>query len=571
MSDDGKSGDQDFLYDAFISYRHVERDRKWAEWLIASLEGYRVPKGLQQRGLPPRLRKIFRDEDELPSSADLNDQIRDALTKSRFLIVVCSAFTPRSKWVEREIQIFNELARSDQVLALLTEGEPGDSFPDAMLVRHREVINPDGSKRIAKEDKEPLAADVRPRPGVSTETSKRMALLRLVSVILGVKFDDLRQREHERERKRHLTWMAIAAALVLVIGGSGALYWNLVRPKTTYYRQLVSRWGVPEGVQEIDAKIHDSLPRSYSVVTQNGKVIEVQHDGWVRAETDGFARWVVHYGDDGNAQKVEIFGVGGRLIRSEVLTHQPSGNKMLVSFERYGNSVGQEATQTLVADPGGANPAPAPTKSKITRHEVTFDANGFASEIRYQDNWGSAQTDAEGSFGQHLSHSPDGFILRRAEIGPDGEEITLKSGVHAVVSDYDQQGDIARFTLLGENGQPITGPQGYAYYTREHDSVGVITTQEYYGDDGKLTMNSSGAAKLLVEHDEHGSATALKFYDANGELAPMKDGYAIVRRKFDNHLNLIEQAFFDANGRPTFNKLGEAAIHQQFDFAWQSC
>jgi hypothetical protein len=35
-----------------------------------------------------------------------------------------------------------------------------------MLVRHREVINPDGSKRIAKEDKEPLAADVRPRPGV---------------------------------------------------------------------------------------------------------------------------------------------------------------------------------------------------------------------------------------------------------------------------------------------------------------------------------------------------------------------------------------------------------------------
>src|ERR1700742_3729648 len=108
---DGENSEPSYLYDAFLSYRPLQRDRVWAEWLIEALEGYRVPKALQERGLPPRLRKIFRDEDELPSSSDLNDQIRAALHASRFLIVVCSAFTPRSKWVEREIQIFNELRR----------------------------------------------------------------------------------------------------------------------------------------------------------------------------------------------------------------------------------------------------------------------------------------------------------------------------------------------------------------------------------------------------------------------------------------------------------------------------
>ena len=158
-----------------------------------------MPEALQRQGIPPRLRKIFRDEDEVPASSDLNDQIKTALLASRFLIVVCSAFTPRSKWVEREIEIFNELGRGDQVLALLTEGEPGDSFPAAMLVRRRQVTEADGSTRIVNEDKEPLAADVRPRPGVSMRLLKRMALLRLVAVILGVKFDDLRQRDHERE------------------------------------------------------------------------------------------------------------------------------------------------------------------------------------------------------------------------------------------------------------------------------------------------------------------------------------------------------------------------------------
>ena len=64
----GGADDRNFTYDAFISYRHVERDRKWAEWLIASLEAYRVPKSLQDRGYPARLRKVFRDEDEIPAS-----------------------------------------------------------------------------------------------------------------------------------------------------------------------------------------------------------------------------------------------------------------------------------------------------------------------------------------------------------------------------------------------------------------------------------------------------------------------------------------------------------------------
>ena len=50
MSESGQS----FLYDAFISYRHVEKDRKWAEWLISALEGYRVPKSLQAKGYPAR-------------------------------------------------------------------------------------------------------------------------------------------------------------------------------------------------------------------------------------------------------------------------------------------------------------------------------------------------------------------------------------------------------------------------------------------------------------------------------------------------------------------------------------
>ena len=70
----GGADDRNFTYDVFISYRHVERDRKWAEWLIAALESYRVPKSLQDRGYPVTAPKVFRDEDEIPASPDLNDR-----------------------------------------------------------------------------------------------------------------------------------------------------------------------------------------------------------------------------------------------------------------------------------------------------------------------------------------------------------------------------------------------------------------------------------------------------------------------------------------------------------------
>jgi hypothetical protein len=567
MADSGEPAEEPFLYDAFISYRHVDRDRKWAEWLINALERYRVPKALQHRGLPPRLRKVFRDEDELPSSSDLNDQIREALIGSRYLIVVCSAFTPRSKWVEREIEIFNELGRSDQVLALLTEGEPGDSFPDVMLERHREVIDPDGTKRIVKEDKEPLAADVRPRPDFTAHHLKHLALLRLVAVILGVKFDDLRQREYERARKRRLTWAAIAAALVVLIGGGGGVYWNMMRPKTAYFRQLVWRWGLPEGAGKIDAATHDHLARSYSVLTQRGKVVEVRHDGWIRAEADGFARWVIRYGEDGTAQRIEIYSATGRLLREDVLRRESAAGKMIVSFERGNVPFAQEASPKLITDPSDAQTAAPQPKSEITRHELTFDDSGFQTEVRYEDNWGTPQHDAQGSFGEHFIYSPDGMVLRSTEIGPEGVEITLKSGVHAVASRYDGQDRPLQLTLLDEHGNPVNGPDGYSYYVIEYEDWGNgnDTTHTYYGADGKPTLGRNGFSKLVGQFDAHGNNIEVAFYGVDGKRTTNKDGIALIRRKFDARGNVIEAAFFDVNGQPAYDVLSRAGYRETYD------
>lgn len=212
----------EFQYDAFISYRHVEPDRSWAKWLHTRLETYRVPQVVRKRlGVSPRLKRVFRDEEELSVSADLNREVEDALRASRFLVVICSPRTPESRWVNREVERFRELGRHDQILALLIEGEPAVAFPIALREIRRTLALSVGSTQQTIEDVEPLAADVRTsRTDETPRTLKRMALLRVMACLLGTKFDDLRRREQERQNRRMiagavvLAFVAMALALV---------------------------------------------------------------------------------------------------------------------------------------------------------------------------------------------------------------------------------------------------------------------------------------------------------------------------------------------------------------------
>jgi hypothetical protein len=508
-----------FTYDAFISYRHVERDRKWAAWLIEALERYQVPKALQDTGSPPRLSKIFRDEEELLASSDLNDEIKEALKQSRFLIVVCSAFTPRSRWVQREIEIFNELGRGDQVLALLTEGEPGDSFPAPLLEHYRETHEPDGTPSTVKEEKEPLAADVRPRKDLSMARVKRLALLRLVARLLDVAFDDLRQRDRERRRRRRFVWATAVAVLCLLLGGSGFGYWDLVRPHTAYFRHLEWKWGVPEGLRPLDEETRGRLETDYRIITRDGKVVEARREnsaGSLSDDKEGHARWLVHYGEDGRAERIELFDHSNRLMREDVFKHDRSENKLIVSFEHSNIPQAQESLRTLIIDPLGASETNRGGKSEITRHELAFDDNGVVTELRYQDSWGTPHPDAQGSFGQRFEYA-HGLVTRRAEIGDDDSEITLRNGVRAVTLAYDRDDNLIRHTIIGSGGRPVDGPDGYAYYIVERDHWGNDVATAFYSIDGKPTRHRDGYARLTSAYDARGNTTENAYYGLDGK------------------------------------------------------
>lgn len=200
------------IYDAFISYRHTPLDMEFAKKVHTGLETYRVPKSVQKKTGKKKIKRVFRDQEELPIGSDLNDNISSALRESEFLIVICSPETPGSYWVSKEIETFIAMHDRQHILAVLVDGEPDQSFPPLLLTDEN------------GHPVEPLAADVRGSTPKERNRRFKTELLRLAAPVLGCTYDDLRQRHRERIVRRNLLIAAAAAGIIAVAGTVFGIY-----------------------------------------------------------------------------------------------------------------------------------------------------------------------------------------------------------------------------------------------------------------------------------------------------------------------------------------------------------
>ncbi len=213
-------------YDAFISYRHLPNDMYVAKKVHKALETTKIPRKIQKETGKKKIQRVFRDQEELPIGSDLGNNIEYALSESGFLVVICSPQTKESYWVMKEIDTFISTHGRDNVLAVLVEGEPADSFPPQLLVD--EAGNP----------VEPLAADVRGSSKREIDKKIKVETMRLAAAILHCDYDDLRQRHRERIVRRN---MGIASG-VAVLGVAFGIYnaYNLARINENYQQKLIN-------------------------------------------------------------------------------------------------------------------------------------------------------------------------------------------------------------------------------------------------------------------------------------------------------------------------------------------
>lgn len=169
---------------------------------------------------------MFRDRDELASGSDLAAAVRQGLEDSAFLIVICSPNGARSRWVNEEIRAFIAMGRRDRIRLIIVGGEPMSDNPELAAMPPAILEGAEG---------EPLAADAR-----SGQDGKQGAKLKLLAGLMGVPYDELRQREAAR-RQRRLAIIAGASSLGFAVTTGLAIAAVIARQQAEEARSIAEQ------------------------------------------------------------------------------------------------------------------------------------------------------------------------------------------------------------------------------------------------------------------------------------------------------------------------------------------
>ena len=221
----------EYHYKAFISYRHAELDTRVAVEIQNRIERYIIPGSIRRELGIRSIGRVFRDKDELPSTSDLNDNIKNALQNSEYLICICSPRYIESVWCRKEIEFFLESHDKKHILTVLAEGDPYEVVPD-ILCRETVTMQDENGNDVTVEARlEPLSCDYRgDRHRARTEEFPRLA-----AVLIGCRYANLRQKMRKRRMRIAAAAAAFATALVAYF------VWSYINIQINYRQSLINQ------------------------------------------------------------------------------------------------------------------------------------------------------------------------------------------------------------------------------------------------------------------------------------------------------------------------------------------
>jgi hypothetical protein len=206
-----------YQYDAFISYS--SEDKAFAERLEKVLENYRPPKDLN---LPQRHLNIFRYEADM-TGTEYYESIREYLSNSAKVIVVCSPSARKSRYVNEELQYFAESNDPKNIIPIILAGVPNN---EAAANQEEEKAFP---QALCKVLEMPLAISY---AGIDLKREKlnkgvyEGKWYTLLANIFDISRDEIEQRDKKRQlkRRRVLSGAAIVVITALSILSAVALW-----------------------------------------------------------------------------------------------------------------------------------------------------------------------------------------------------------------------------------------------------------------------------------------------------------------------------------------------------------
>ncbi len=191
---------------------------------------------------------------------------RVADTGEPWLVVLCSPEARTDPEINRIIDEYIRAGQRKQILTLLMSGEPADSFPDALI--YETLSNGETVEH------EPLAANISAPSRQESRKKLKIEKLRILAPILGVSFDELRNRRHRRRMR-----ILLAASGAVLLGAAVFLIYaaNKVRVISDQNRELSSQYELAEEARQ-EAVAQRNAAREQLAETVALKIRDIRAD-----------------------------------------------------------------------------------------------------------------------------------------------------------------------------------------------------------------------------------------------------------------------------------------------------
>ncbi len=416
-------------YYAFISYNH--KDKAIAKWLQNSIERYNLPsKEIENNSsLPDRIRPLFRDITEL-SSGILSEEIHNALTCSKFLILLCSPDSAHSAWCNKEIDDFIKLGRGSYIIPVIVNADNTLTIEDtycpclkAYNIQH-----------------EILAINLK------TE-GREVALIKVISRLLDIRFDVLwRRHEKAQKKKQRLIISGVLgfAFLSLVVS---AHIWNqsrLIKQQSWHIQSTLARAIAANGETLIDnGDIYTAIMLGLAVVPTDldnpdkPNVIEIEK--MLRR-----AHYNLYFNAPLSVGKITVnpnseYSIGG-ISRDESYIWEYDWNDRIAIYETKSLSLLHQAIHTC--------------SSVWLEHSFSPDGKLFVSSDSYNNqahtNYNNDCNNAhivvwDVASGKVIRQSEETYDINEIAFSADGDLLFVDAYDYIYVLDYNSFGCINKF------------------------------------------------------------------------------------------------------------------------------
>lgn len=557
----------EFEYSAFISYKR--EDEEWAIWLQNHLERYYIPAAIRKKipRLPKHIKPVFRDKTDL-GAGGLAVSLRKELERSHFLIVICSPRSAKSDWVGKEIEYFRELGREEQIIPFIVDG-----------IHHCE--------EASKECFHPVFNDFHDEPlGINIkEIGKQQALIKVLAKILDLRFDIL-WRRHKRYLFRKIISIAISVLLMFLIGLS---YWYYTKPSYKYYADYIDKWGMPEGIIELNESIVQHRYRSYRFEYRRIPIGEPGAFSWRLSKVemvnsagipqdyqggeinDRYAIMKMDYNSSsGTIKHIDFQNKTGKTLMRWKVSSKDGVKGALVDFigttdvDASGYLGASSTMSHIPSDVVNMH------KSSIKRYVLERDDHGYIISKSYHssnadDIESSRTTDINGVYKQVFVNDTLGRVLYAKYYGINDSLLNRSNGVATQHNQYDTWGNTYLTEYYNSANEFVLNENLFAKRIMESDKWGNIVKERYYGVDGKLCFNKYNYSQAIITFDNNGFLESISYYDNNTQPCKHREGYAKLKVKCDSRGNQIENQFEDITGKPCANIYGIAKLSVEYD------